>query len=174
MQFPTVIVEQLIQSGRGQDGLHLTLVTLLTVFAPETVHHHLGEGASTGGLLDLVGVELDAFLFQVVLNIPVTFVGIVPHPLGPSAGFLFDLEKCVDVGGEQLVGFVREVPDFVHVLNEVTLIDGFLQFRGGPGTHETALGLGVNAVVTAFDQQFGLLMFHTDTTKGNVSFPPWR
>ena len=58
----------------------------------------------------LVGVELDAFLFQVVLNIPVTFVGIVPHPLGPSAGFLFYFEEGVDVGGEQLVGFAREVP----------------------------------------------------------------
>ena len=63
------------------------------------------------------------------------FVSIVPHPLGPSAGFLFYLEEGVDVGGEQFVGFVREVPDFVPVLNDVTPIDSFLQFQGGPGAH---------------------------------------
>ena len=37
----------------------------------------------------------------------------------------------MDVGGEHLVGFVREVPDFVHVLNDVTSIDGFFQFGAG-------------------------------------------
>ena len=45
---------------------------------------------------------------------------------------------------------MRKVPDFVPMLNDVTPIDSFLQFRVGPGAHETALGLGVDAMVTAF------------------------
>ena len=148
----------------------MALVALLAVLAPETIEHHFCERAATWIFLDLVGVKLNAFLFQVVLNIAFTFVGIVPHPLGPSAGFLFYFEEGVDVGGEQLVGFAREVPDFVHVLNDVTPIDSFFQFGGGPGAHKTALGLGMNAMVTAVGQRFGLLVFHAGSTEGKREF----
>ena len=113
---------------------------------------------------------MNAFLFQVVLNVALTFVGIVTHPFGPSAGFLFSFDKGVDVGGEQLVEFPRKVPDFVHVLNDVTSIDSFLQFQSGPSPQETALGLGVGAMVTAFGQRFGLLAFHIGTTEGKREF----
>ena len=66
--------------------------------------------------------------------------------------------------------FEQEVPDFVHVLNEVTSIDSFLQFRGGPGAHETALCLSVATMVTAFGLRFGLLVFHAGTKEGKREF----
>ena len=113
---------------------------------------------------------LDAFLGSVVFGVAETFVGVVTHPLGPSAGFLFCSEKRVEVGGDQLVGFPWEVPDFVHVLDDVTSVDVFLQLRGGPGTHETALGLGVNATETAFGQSLRLFAFHAASTKGKREF----
>lgn len=74
------------------------------------------------------------------------------------------------MGGDQLVGIPWEVPDFVHVLDDVTSVDAFLQFRGGPGTHETALGLGVNATQTAFGQSLRLFALHAASTKGKREF----
>ena len=69
-----------------------------------------------------------------------------------------------------MVGFAREVPDFVHVLNDVAPIDSFFQFGDEPGAHQTALGLGMNATVTAFGQWFGLLVFHVSSTEGKREF----
>lgn len=85
----------------------MILVALLTVLAPETV-------------------APDVFLCSVVLDVADTFVGVVTHSLGPSAGFFVCFEKRVDVGGEQLVGFPWEVPDLVQVLDDVTSVNVFL------------------------------------------------
>ena len=63
-----------------------------------------------------------------------------------------------------------EVPDFVHVLNEVTSIDSFLQFRVGRVPTRQPLSLSVDAMVTAFGQRFGLLFFHAGTTEGKHQF----
>ena len=84
----TVVVQQLVEFTRGRDGLNLTLVALLPVFPPETVQHHLGQGPSSGIFLDLVGIEGDSFFGFVVVEVLLSFVGIVPYPLGPTAGFL--------------------------------------------------------------------------------------
>ena len=69
--------------------------------------------------LDIVWLKLDSFFVQVVLYVLVSFVLVITHPLGPSAGFLFHLEKGVDVGGEHGVGLGGKVPYFVHVLDDV-------------------------------------------------------
>ena len=126
MKFPTVIVQEFVQFGRGRDGLNLTLVALLPVLAPETVEHHLGQGPSAGILVDLVGVEGDPFFGLVVIEVLLPFVWVVAHPLGPAAGFLFDFQKRIHVRGEHGVGSSREMPDLVHVLDDVPPIGGFL------------------------------------------------
>ena len=119
------VVQEFVESSGRQDGFDLTLVTLLSVLAPETVEHHFGKRPPTRIVLDLVGLKLDSFLVQVILNVLGTFVSVVTHPLGPSTGFLF-LEKGVDVGGEHGAGIGGKMPYFVLVSNDVTLIDGFL------------------------------------------------
>ena len=137
LKFSTVVVEELVESARFGDTFDLTLVPLLPVFSPETVQHHFGQGTPTGIFLDLVGVETNTFVGSVIVEVLLSFVVVVPHPVGPSAGFLLDLEKRVDVRGEQLIGLAREVPDLVHALDDIALIDGFLQFGGTPSPHET-------------------------------------
>ena len=57
-----------------------------------------------------------------------------------------------------------------YILNDIISIDGFLQFRGGPGAHQTALVLGVVAMVTAFGQRFGLFPFQAGSTEGKCEF----
>ena len=166
-----VVVQEFVESGWFRDGFDLTLVTLLSVLAPKTVEHHFGERPPTRICLDLVGLKLDSFLVQVILNVLATFVLIVTHPLGPSAGFLFHLEKGVDVDGEHGVGIGGKVPYFVHVSNDVTSIDGFLEFGGGPGASKTTFFFGVDTMMTTFDQGFGLFLFHAFSTKREGEFP---
>ena len=113
----------------------MTLVALLPVRAPETVQHHLGQGPSSGVLVDLVGVEGDPFFGFVVVEVLLPFVRVVAYPLGPTAGFLFDFQERVHVRGEHGIGMAFEMPDLVHVLDAVPSIDGFLQFGRGPRVH---------------------------------------
>ena len=114
-----VVVQELMESGWFQDAFDLTLVALLPVLSPETVEHHFGKRLPTRIFLDVVGLKLDSFFVQVVLDVLDTFVLVVTHPLGPSAGFLLHLEKGVDVGGEHGVGLGGKMPYFVHVLDDV-------------------------------------------------------
>ena len=172
LKFLTVVLEELVQSGWVRDAFHFTLVALLTVLAPETVQHHFGQRTTTGVLLDLVGLEGDTFFGSVIFDVLSTLVFVVAHPVGPTAGFLFDFEKRVDVRGEHVVGIAREVPYFIHVLNDVALVDSFLQFGGWPGAHETALRWSVGATTTSFRQRFGLFLFHAGSAEWEGEFTP--
>lgn len=55
-----------------------------------------------------------------------TFFVVITHPMGPFAGFLLDVEEPVDAGRKQIIGIVRKVPDFEHVLIDVPLTNGFM------------------------------------------------
>ena len=105
------------------------------------------------------------------MNVLGPFVLVVTHPLGPSAGFLFQLEEGVDVGGKHGVGIGGKVPYFVQVSNDITLMNGFLEFGGGPGTNETTFFFSVDATMTTFRRGFGLFLFHTLSVQGKGEFP---
>ena len=94
------------------------------------------------------------------------------HSGQPLASFLLDFQERVHVRGEQGVGIAREMPDLVHVLDAVPPIDGFLHFGGGPRVHQTPLGVGVPATVTAFGQRFGLFLFDARSAGGEGEFAP--
>ena len=170
MEFPTVVVQQFVESFWLGDGFDLTLVALLPVLAPETVEHHLGQGPSAGILVDLAGVEGDPFFGLVVLEVLLSFIRVIPYPFGPTAGFLLDFQERVHVRGEHGIGMAGEMPDLVHVLDAVPLVDGFLQFGHGPCVHQTALSVGVAATVTALGQRFGLFLFDAGSTEGEGEF----
>ena len=144
----------------------------MTVLAPETVQHHFGQGTITWILLDLVGLEGDTFLGSVILDVLTTLGFVITHPVRPTACLLFDFEKHVDVGGEHVIGIAGEVPHFVHLLDDVALVDSFLQFGGWPGTHKAALRWGVRATMTSFCQRFGLFLFHAGSAEREGEFAP--
>ena len=58
--------------------------------------------------MDLVGLELNAFLVSAVGEVLRAFVNIVTHPIGPSVGFSLDLEKSVHIGRKQVIGIARK------------------------------------------------------------------
>ena len=134
----------------------------------------MARETTTWVLLDLVSLEGDTFLGSVILDVLTTFVFVVAHPLGSTAGLLFDFEKRVDVRGEHVIGSVREMPHFVHVLDDIASVNSFLQFRGWPGSHETALRWGVRTTTTSLRQRFGLLLFHAGSAEREGEFPPLR
>ena len=86
--------------------------------------------------MDLVDLEGYAFLVLVILDVLMTLVFVVTHPVRPSAGFLFYFEKCVNVRGEHVIGSTQEMPHLVHVLNDVALVDGCLQFSVAIGCED--------------------------------------
>ena len=71
-----------------------------------------------------------------------------------------------------MIGTAREVPHFVHVLDDVASVDGLLQFGRWPGTHETALRWGVSAITTSPCQRFGLFLFHAGSAEREGEFAP--
>ena len=64
------------------------------------------------------------------------------------------------------------MPHFVHVLDDVALVDGFLQFGRWPGAHETTLRWGVRTMTTSFRQRFGLFLFHAGSAEWEGEFAP--
>ena len=97
-------------------------------------------------LLDRVGVEFDPFFLFAVGDVLKTFVYVVFYPSGPL--------ESVGVRGKQTVGSRYKEPDFMYLLSDALLMEGFFQFEGAPGTHKTSF------------RRFGLLVFHTGFTKG--------
>ena len=59
-----------------------------------------------------------------------------------------------------MIAIVWKVPNLVHVLNDVTSMDGFLQFRGGPGYRRDTVQRRCGRNDAAFGQWFGLFVFH--------------
>ena len=64
------------------------------------------------------------------------------------------------------------MPDFVHVLDDVPWIDGFLHFRGGPRVHKTPFRFSVPATVTELGQRFRLFLLGASSTEGEGQFTP--
>ena len=70
-------------------------------------------------MFDLGVLQENAFVLVVVVDVPLTLGFVVPYPVRPAAGFLFDFEPGVDIIFEEsFLGF-REMPHFVDVLDHV-------------------------------------------------------
>ena len=69
-----------------------------------------------------------------------------------------------------MLGPAREMPDLVHVLDDVALIEGFLQFGGTPGAHKTPFRLGVTTDSTSLGQRLGLFVVDAGAAEGKGEF----
>ena len=112
-------------------GLDLGFVEALPKLAPHGIEHHFGQRAEPRVLLDFVVLQLDAFVFEVVLDVGL-FLDFGVHSGGPPTRLLFDFQPGVDVIFEEpLTGLVK-MPDLINVLDLVPELDGFGQFRAAP------------------------------------------
>ena len=81
----------------------------------ETGHEDVDIDLNGICLLDVFVDHFDhlvvhSFLDSVILDVLTTLVFVVAHPVGPTAGLLFDFQKRVDVRGEHVIGIAGEVP----------------------------------------------------------------
>ena len=98
---------------------------------------------------------------MVVLDVPPTLGFVVPRPVRPSAGFLFDFEPGVDIIFEEPFLGLREMPHLVDVLDLVAQLDRFVQLGGAPRTGQDSLVVGVSALVGSLQRGFDHFFFHT-------------
>ena len=111
-------------------------------------------------MLDLVVLQENAFVLVVVMDVPLTLGFVVPYPVRPSAGFLFDFEPGVDIIFEESFLAFREMPHLVDVLDLVAQLDRFVQFGGAPRTGQDSLVIGVSALVGSLQRGFDHFFFH--------------
>ena len=146
--------------------LDLRLVQTLSELAPHGIEHHFGQGAQPCILLDLVVLQLDAFVLVVLTKVLLAFGFVVAHPRRPPAGFLLDFQPCVDVVSEEpLTGLVK-MPHLIDVLDVVPQGHRFVQFGATPRPGQGALLVGVVAFGQSHPRTFGHFVFHKRCTEG--------
>ena len=163
-----VAVQKLLGLGKFP---HLHFVVALTKFAPHGVEHHLGQGATSGIVLHLVVIQVDAFPSRIVVEVlGPTFLG--PTAGWPPAGLFFDLQPSTDVLGEEPLSALGKMPHFVDFQHHVALLHGFVQFGGAPGARQRPLWVGVRTLPGLSVQGSVQLVFHAGPTQWEGQFVP--
>ena len=166
-----VTVQELLEGlGLGKfPNLHFVMA--LAKFAPHGVEHHLGQGATSGIVLHLVVIQVDAFPSRVVVEVlGLAFLG---RTAGwPPAGLFFDFQPRIDVLGEEPLSALGKMPHFVDFQHHVALLHGFVQFGGAPGARQRPLLVGVRTLPGFIVQGSVQLVFHAGPTQREGQFLP--
>ena len=162
-------IQETMEGLRVLKGLDLGFVEALTKFTPHGIEHHFGQGAEPRILLNLVVLQLDAFLFEVVFDV-LLFLGFGVHSSGPPTRLLFDFQPGVDVIFEQPLAGLVKMPDLVDVLDLVPELDGFDQFRTAPRPRQNPLVVRMAAFGGSVPGTFGHFVLHTRCTEGKQEF----
>ena len=144
----------------------LGLVQSLAELAPHGIQHHFSQGAQPCILLDLIVLQLDAFVLVVLAKVLLTFGFVVAYPRRPPAGFLLDFQPGVDVVSEEpLTGLVK-LPHLVNVLDLVPQRHHLVQFRAAPRAGQDALLDGVGVLDRSLPRAFWHFVLDTRCTEG--------
>ena len=76
--------------------------------------------------MDLVVLQLDAFMLEVLSKVLLAFGFVLTDPGWPPAGFLLDLQPGVHVVLKEALTRLVEMPDLIDVLDFVPELDGFV------------------------------------------------
>ena len=143
----------------------------LAKFVPHGVEHHLGQGTTSGIVLHLVVIQVDAFPSCIVVEVlGPTFLGPTVH--WPPAGLFFDLQPSIDVLGEEPSSALGKMPHFVDFRYHVALLHGFVQFGGAPGARQRPLWVDVRTLPGLSVQGSVQLVFHAGPAQREGQFVP--
>ena len=166
-----VTVQELLEGLGLSKFPDLHFVVALAKFAPHGVEHHLGQGATSGIVLHLVVIQVDAFPSRVVVEVlGLAFLG---RTTGwPPAGLFFDFQPSIDVLGKEPLSALRKMPHFVDFQHHVALLHGFVQFGGAPGARQRPFLVGVRTMPGLSVQGSVQLVFHAGPTQWEGQFLP--
>ena len=166
-----VAVQEVVEGLGLSKFPHLHLVMALAKFAPHGVEHHLGQGATSGIVLHLVVIQVDAFPSRVVVEVlGLAFLG--PTVGWPPTGLFFDLQPSIDVLGEEPLSALGKMPHFVDFQHHVALLHGSVQLGGAPGARQRPLLVGVRTLPGLSVQGSVQLVFHAGPTQWEGRFLP--
>ena len=168
-----VAVQELVEGLGLSKFPDLHLVMALAKFAPHGVEHHLGQGATSGIVLHLVVIQVDAFPSCVVVEVlGLAFLG---RTTGwPPAGLFFDFQPSIHILGEETLSALGKMPHFVDFQHHVALLHGFLQFGGAPGARQRPLFVGVRTLPGLIVQGSVELVFDAGPAQWEGQFIPCR
>ena len=164
-------IQETMEGLRIMNFLDLGLVEALSKLAPHGIEHHFGQGAEPRVVFDFVVLQLDTFMLEVLSKVLLAFGFIVPHPGWPPTSFLFDFQPSVDVISEEPLARLVKVPDLVDVLDLVSQVHRFVQFRAAPCPGQGALVVGVMAYGSSFPRTLVHFFFDTTSAQGKEKFP---
>ena len=164
-------IQETMQGFEVIKFLDLGLVEALSKLAPHGIEHHFGQGAQTRVVFDLGVLQLDAFMLEVLAEVLLSFGFIVPHPGCPSTGFLFDFQPSVDVVSEETLTSLVKLPDLVDVLDVVSQVHRFGQFRAAPCPGQGALLVRVMAFGSSLPRTLVHFFFDISSTEWREEFP---
>ncbi|XP_044165623.1 uncharacterized protein LOC122949621 [Acropora millepora] len=139
-------IQELPEIGRIDEFFDLCLVGLLPEFPPHGIQHEFRQSTLPGVLADIGMMENNVFAFVPSSDVFALEVS-CGAVLGIPAGFFLEFEPRVDVLGKESHLRVGEMVDLMNVEESVPFLEGHDEFRRAPRTGESALSIGVMAVV---------------------------
>ena len=125
-------------------------------------------------MFDFGVLQLDAFMLEVLSKVLLAFGFVVTDPGWPPAGFLLDFQPGVDVVSQQSLTSLVKLPDLVDVLDFVSQVHRFVQFRAAPCPGQGALLVAVVALAVLSQGRLSISSLTQVAQSGKRSFPAWR
>ena len=110
-------------------------------------------------------------MLEVLSEVLLAFGFVVTDPGWPPAGFLLNFQPGVHVVSEQSLTSLVKVPDLVGVLDFVSQVHRFVQFRSAPCPGQGALLVAVVAFGSSFPRTLVHFFFDTSSTEWKKEFP---
>ena len=169
-----VAVQELVKLHGVDEFQDLDLVGALSELPPHGFQNHLGQGEQPGLVCDLVILEEKPLLLIILADVLLSLGLIISHPVGPTTGFLLDLEPSFHIVLEKPLAGFRKVPDIVDVLDLVAHAHRFLEVGCALYTLKSPLAVCMRTPVGSLQGLFGhfLHIACTKGEKGKVNFPP--
>ena len=128
------------------------------------------QRTQSGIFLDLFRVQFDPLFVSVIVQVSLTFQGIVAHITWPPTGLFLDLEPCVHVVFEEPSVSGREMPHFVYADDCVSLLNSLEAFWCAPGPYKLAFRICVSTDRSTLQKGFGHFLGHAGGTERKGEF----
>ena len=115
-----------------------------SILTPKLIQHQFGQGTSSRIVAYFAGIQLNALILKNIVDVPLLLF-VHDTILEIAAGFQFDFREGVDILFKKHIGYLWEVPDFMHLDNTVSFLHGFHHFGTAPRSLDGSFWVGMRA-----------------------------